>query len=95
MTILNLTHKIYFPLKHKKGYFYSLCRYKYVTKGGIDVEKTDFPIMLTVNEVSQILGTSKRLAYEIMGKKDFPLIKIGRHKKVYRDSFFKWMEQAN
>jgi excisionase family DNA binding protein len=53
----------------------------------------DYPLMLTVNEVSQILGTSKRLAYEIMGRKDFPLTKIGRHKKVYRDSFFEWMNQ--
>lgn len=57
------------------------------------MEKKDFPIMLTANEVSQILGVSKRVAYEIMDTPDFPLIKIRRTKRVNREDFFNWLEQ--
>lgn len=57
------------------------------------MEKKDFPIMLTVSEIMQILGVSKRVAYEIMDSKDFPLIRIRRSKRVNRDDFFNWLEQ--
>jgi excisionase family DNA binding protein len=57
------------------------------------MEKKDFPIMLTVVEVMQILGVSKRVAYEIMETKDFPLIRIRRSKRVNREDFFNWLEQ--
>jgi excisionase family DNA binding protein len=49
--------------------------------------------MLTVVEVMQILGVSKRVAYEIMEAKDFPLIRIRRSKRVNREDFFNWLEQ--
>ena len=52
----------------------------------------DFPITLTATDVSNILGCSKRIAYEVMERKDFPLIRVGRLKRVNRDAFFKWME---
>lgn len=55
----------------------------------------DYPLMLTVKEVSQILRVSKRIGYEVMGRKDFPLTNVGRHKKVYRDSFFEWMNSES
>lgn len=57
------------------------------------MDKKDFPIMLTALEISQILGCSKRVAYEIMDDKDFPLIKVRRSKRVNRDDFFNWLEQ--
>jgi predicted DNA-binding transcriptional regulator AlpA len=58
--------------------------------------KEDFPITLTAKHVSQILGISLRVAYDIMEGEDFPLVRIGRHKKVHKDKFFEWMDrQAN
>jgi excisionase family DNA binding protein len=57
------------------------------------VEKKDLPILLTVIEVSEILGVSKRVAYEIMDTPSFPLIKIRRSKRVNRDDFFNWLDQ--
>jgi predicted DNA-binding transcriptional regulator AlpA len=53
----------------------------------------DYPITMTAKDVSQILGISPRVAYDIMEAEDFPLIRIGRHKKVHRDKFFQWMDQ--
>jgi excisionase family DNA binding protein len=57
---------------------------------------TDYPLILTVDHVSEIMGVSKRIAYEMMEYKGFPLIRIGRLKRVNREAFFSWLEkQAN
>jgi predicted DNA-binding transcriptional regulator AlpA len=64
-----------------------------VQQGGIKMDKKDFPIMLTATEVSQILGVSKRVAYEIMDTPGFPLIKIRRSKWVNREDFFNWLNE--
>lgn len=57
------------------------------------MEKKDYPIVLTATEIAEILGVSKRVAYEIMDTTGFPLIKIRRSKRVNRDDFFNWLEQ--
>lgn len=61
------------------------------------MEKHQYPIILTANHVSEILGVSKRIVYEIMGAKDFPLLDLGRKgsKRVERDIFFNWLEQKS
>lgn len=56
------------------------------------MEKKDYPLVLTAVEISQILGISKRVAYEIMDETDFPLIRVRRTKRVNRDDFFQWLE---
>ena len=57
------------------------------------MNKHDLPLMLTAVEISQILGVSKRVAYEIMDGSDFPLIKIRRSKRVNIEDFFNWLEK--
>lgn len=57
------------------------------------MEKKDLPILLTAEHVAEILGVSKRVAYDIMDETGFPLIKIRRSKKVNREDFFNWLEQ--
>lgn len=54
----------------------------------------DYPIMLKVDHVAEVLGVAKRTAYEIMDQKGFPLVKIGRKKVVPRDAFFNWIEKG-
>ncbi|MFQ6340572.1 helix-turn-helix domain-containing protein [Bacillus sp. AF62] len=55
---------------------------------------SDYPIMLNVKHVEEILGVAKRTAYDIMDQKGFPLVKIGRKKVVPRDAFFNWLEKG-
>ncbi|AMR82811.1 helix-turn-helix domain-containing protein [Bacillus thuringiensis] len=55
---------------------------------------TDYPIMLKVAHVAEVLGISPRKAYDIMDQKGFPLVKIGRKKVVPRDAFFNWLEKG-
>jgi predicted DNA-binding transcriptional regulator AlpA len=53
----------------------------------------EYPIVLTAVEISQILKVSRPTAYEIMNRPDFPLLKIGRCKRVLREDFFLWLNQ--
>lgn len=57
--------------------------------------KEDYPLVLTVNEVMEILGIGRRKAYELMDQPGFPCIRIGEKlKRVNRDAFFEWIEKA-
>jgi predicted DNA-binding transcriptional regulator AlpA len=49
------------------------------------------PLVLTAVDICEILQISKPSAYELMNGVDFPLIRIGRCKRVLRDEFFLWL----
>ena len=51
-------------------------------------EKESYPLVLTAVDICEILQISKPSAYELMDRSDFPLIKIGRCKRVLREEFF-------
>jgi len=53
----------------------------------------DYPMILTAVHVSEILMISKPTAYELMELASFPLIRIGRIKRVRKDEFFNWLSQ--
>jgi excisionase family DNA binding protein len=55
----------------------------------------EYPMILTATDISEILRVSKPTAYELMEQKLFPLIRIGRSKRVLRDEFFQWLSQHN
>jgi excisionase family DNA binding protein len=55
--------------------------------------REDYPIVLTVNDIMEILGIGKRIAYELMDRTDFPTVRIGKLKRVNRDAFFEWLDQ--
>lgn len=62
-----------------------------INKGVGFVKKDDFPITLTAQHVAEILGISLIKAYDLMESESFPLIRVGRHKKVNREAFFNWL----
>jgi excisionase family DNA binding protein len=49
-------------------------------------------ILLTASEVAEHLGISKRVAYELMERKDFPLIRVRRSKRVNKTEFEEWLK---
>jgi excisionase family DNA binding protein len=49
------------------------------------------PNILTAKEIAEILQVSRRKAYEIMELKSFPLVRIGRSKRVSKEKFFEWI----
>jgi excisionase family DNA binding protein len=56
-------------------------------------EQSKYPTTLTAKHIAEILNISRRKAYEVMESNDFPLIRIGRHKKVSRKAFFEWLDR--
>lgn len=54
---------------------------------------TGYPTILHAKHIAEILEVSQRRAYEIMDLKSFPLIRIGRSKRVNQVAFFQWLEQ--
>lgn len=55
--------------------------------------KEDYPMILEAKHIQEILGVSKPTAYELMERPDFPLIRIGRLKRVTREGFFHWLSE--
>jgi len=51
------------------------------------------PAILTAQDIANYLRISERRAYELMDLKSFPLIRLGRSKRVNRDSFLNWLQQ--
>ncbi|MCM3004936.1 helix-turn-helix domain-containing protein [Priestia koreensis] len=51
----------------------------------------EYPFILTAAHISEILMVSKPTAYELMEQTSFPLIRIGRIKRVRKDEFFNWL----
>lgn len=58
----------------------------------INKQITDYPLVMTADHVSEILTISKWSAYELMETKGFPLVRIGRLKRVQREAFFDWLK---
>lgn len=57
-------------------------------------EKKDYPLVMTVNEVQEILNVGRRVAYELMDEEDFPCVRLGNKlKRVNRDDFFEWLQR--
>jgi len=48
------------------------------------MEETNYPMILTVEHIEEVLSISKPTAYELMERKGFPLIRIGRRKRCNR-----------
>ncbi|MGF6950092.1 hypothetical protein QF028_002597 [Neobacillus sp. B4I6] len=55
----------------------------------------DYPIVFDAKIIAEIMGLSLRTAYLVMDHPEFPLIKIGRCKRVERDGFFVWLEKQS
>lgn len=52
------------------------------------------PVMLTVRDVSRILGISKSSAYSMVRMPDFPACRIGPKRiLIPRDKFFAWIDR--
>jgi len=53
---------------------------------------SDLPLTLNATQISQILGLSRAGAYNLLGSKNFPTLRVGKRKLVLRDKFIEWME---
>ncbi len=53
----------------------------------------DLPLMLSVQDVSAVLGISRAGAYELVKSEGFPAINIGSRIIVPKEEFILWIRQ--
>lgn len=56
-------------------------------------EYNQLPLTLNAADIAKVLGISRSGAYNLLHRKDFPTILIGKRLLVSRDKFLEWMEQ--
>lgn len=56
------------------------------------LNNTDNIQFLNTEEVAAALGCSVPTARNIMHRKDFPLVRVGKSMKVSKQAFLKWAE---
>jgi predicted DNA-binding transcriptional regulator AlpA len=51
----------------------------------------EYPDVLNVEDIQNILGIGRRQAYELIASQQFHTVKIGRRIKVFKEVFVKWL----
>lgn len=49
------------------------------------------PLILSVNDVADILGLSRAYAYNLFHTAGFPAIRIGKRMMVRKEKFYEWL----
>ena len=55
--------------------------------------REELPLVLKVKHLQAILNCSRVAVYQLVHRRDFPALRMGKSIRVPRDQFFKWMEQ--
>jgi len=50
------------------------------------------PVVLKIPDLMRVLGISRTLAYEIIHRQGFPVVRLGRTVRIPRDALLKWLE---
>lgn len=51
----------------------------------------NLPFTLTVDQISELMGVSKPIAFRMVNRKGFPMIREGRRIIIPRDKFIEWI----
>lgn len=54
--------------------------------------REELPTILTVEQVGHFLRISRGMAYQLVHRRDFPAVRIGRAIRVPREALLKWLE---
>lgn len=53
----------------------------------------DLPLMLNAEDIKVVMNISRAGAYQLMHRKDFPTITVGKRLLVPRHEFLSWVNQ--
>lgn len=53
------------------------------------------PLILTVDNLSRIMGISRVGAYELTKTEGFPVIRVGRRITIPKTAFIKWLDEKS
>ena len=52
----------------------------------------DLPVLLTIRHIIDVMGVSRDTAYNLVHRRGFPAMHIGKQIRVPRDEFKRWVE---
>ena len=50
-------------------------------------------LILSVEDLQQVLGIGRHTAYDLVNRTDFPTIRLGRKILVPRDALMRWLDR--
>ena len=55
----------------------------------------DLPLFLSVQELAEVLGVSRAVAYDLVRQETFPSINIGNRIVIPREKFLEWVDRES
>ena len=57
--------------------------------------REELPEAMEVKDIQQFLKISRNTAYDLIKRKEFPTLKIGRLLRIRKESFLEWFDNAS
>ena len=57
--------------------------------------REELPEVMEVKDIQQFLKLSRNTAYDLIKRKEFPTLKIGRLLRIRKESFLEWFDNAS
>ena len=57
--------------------------------------REELPEVMEVKDIQQFLKISRNTAYDLIKRKEFPTLKIGRLLRIRKESFLEWYDNAS
>ena len=51
----------------------------------------NLPLVLTPMDIAAVLGISRNTAYEVIHSQGFQLFRVGKHYRISRERYLKWL----
>jgi predicted DNA-binding transcriptional regulator AlpA len=96
MNLISQLSILKYKTKNGPNNTHSVIIYKICNKGGGKMKNLEeYPEVLNVNDVQQILGIGRRQAYELVGSGQFHSVRIGKRIKIFKHVLVSWLDGAN
>ena len=59
------------------------------------MDGSGLPMVMTAQDIANILGISRNKAYEVVHSAGFPKFKVGKQYRVHRDKFLAWLGEVD
>ena len=57
--------------------------------------RVELPEVMEVKDIQHFLKISRNTAYDLIKRKEFPTLKIGRLLRIRKESFLEWFDNAS
>ena len=59
------------------------------------MRRSELPEVMTIKDVQEFLKISKKTAYDLIKREEFPVVRLGRLLRINREKFLEWFDKAS